>query len=187
MRCLPALVQCFAGANHRRNAELTGTDRHVRVGATELSDEPADSARKDPVETRVSARHKQYSAREALWGVIDRGDRCGDAFARDEIRLARGQMKGEDFVGRGDHRRQYEAARERMSLSAARDAIEQSLPYRTALAIERADRVVVEEGTILDGKTIFLAHLPNQRQGVAQAAREHELRILTPLDTRLDE
>ena len=116
----------FARADHRRDAKLAGADRHVRIGAAELGDESADAASEDPVETGVGAGHEQNPAREALRRVADRGDRRGDAFSRNEIRLARRQMKGEHVVGRCDDRRQHEVARERVTLSAVRDALEQA-------------------------------------------------------------
>ncbi len=70
---------------------------------------------------------------------------------------------------------------------AARDALQQALAHRAALAVEASDGVIVQIRAVLDGKVVFLAHLSDQRKRITQAARENEFRVLAPFDTSLDE
>src|SRR5208283_2939735 len=157
-------------------------NRHVRIGAPILGHESADVARKDPVEAGISAWNEENPSSETLRRVPDRGHSRRHAFPRNKVWLARRDVKCEHVAGRRDNRRKHKITRQRVTFSAARNTLPQYLAHRTALAIEPADGVVVEEGAVVRRKTVLLAQLPDQRQCVAQAPRKYELRVFAALD-----
>src|SRR5208282_2726457 len=86
-----------------------------------------------------------------------------------------------------DDRRKHKVACKGMTLSALRDTLQQHLAHRTALTVQRADGVIIQKCAIFGRKTMLTAQLPDQRQSVAQALREHELRVFAALNAGLDE
>src|SRR5208283_1374547 len=162
-------------------------NRHVRIGAPILGHESADVARKDPVEAGISAWNEENPSSETLRRVPDRGHSRRHAFPRNKVWLAWRDVKCEHVAGRRDNRRKNKITRQRVTFSATRNTLPQYLAHRTALAIERADRVVIQEGTVVRRKTMLLSQLPDQRQRVAQASSEHELRVFAALNPGLDE
>src|SRR5579871_5716025 len=69
---------------------------------------------------------------------------------------------------------------------ALRHACLQARRHVPALRIKRANVGDIEEGTVVDRKSILLANLFDQRKRIAQAAREDELGIFAPFDSSLE-
>lgn len=65
------MKQNLARADYGGYAEFPRADRHVRVRAAVLRDEPTDVPRENPIEAGIGAGHKKNSARESIRRIGD--------------------------------------------------------------------------------------------------------------------
>ena len=94
---------------------------------------------------------------------------------------------GEGIVWRRNQRRQHDATRQLVPAFSFRYAGLEPRPHIAALGIKGLNVGDVEKRTILRRKPMLSSDLLDQRQSVAQAARENKLGVLATLDPTLDE